>query len=248
MLARPPEPLGLSPWLLPDPSTADETGLVGFGADLAPETLISAYRSGLFPWPHEGLPLPWFSPDPRGVILLRGLHVSRSLHRRLRGCGWHTTVDVAFDTVIRHCANSPRPGQRGTWVTPEMRAAYGELHRRGWAHSVEVWHGHELAGGIYGVQVGACFTGESMFHVAQDGSKVALVDLVERFARAGGVMVDVQLVTPHLASLGAVEVPRDRFLAALVGLRDRDVRLWVDRLPAARLAAFLAAGRPSPAG
>ena len=232
-LAPLPVPVGPSPWAFPDPSTASAEGLVALGGDLAVETLVDAYRRGLFPWPHRGMPLPWFSPDPRGLIEAEAAHVSRSLRRRLARCGWETTVDADFEAVVEACAR--RPGGEGTWVTSAMRAAYAGLHRLGWAHSLEVWDGDRMVGGIYGVRVGGCFTGESMFHRETDASKVALVDLAERWAEAGGAFVDVQIVTDHLRSMGAVEVPRAVFLERLAAVRDVAVRLALDRRPAARL-------------
>jgi leucyl/phenylalanyl-tRNA--protein transferase len=237
-----------SRWRFPDPATAGSDGLVGIGADLEPATLVDAYRRGIFPWPHPGAPLPWFSPDPRGVIPLDGLVVSRSLRARLRRSGWETTVDRAFAAVLAGCADRPteegpgglepgppESGEGGTWITPPMRAAYQRLHDLGHAHSLEVWAGGELVGGLYGVGVGGVFTGESMFHLASDASKVALVDLVARLAEAGGQLIDVQMVTPHLASLGARDLPRADFLRLLARVRDRQVRLATDRLQVARL-------------
>ncbi|TML63656.1 MAG: leucyl/phenylalanyl-tRNA--protein transferase [Actinobacteria bacterium] len=226
-----PQPVGPSRWRLPDPSAADEVGVVGVGADLSPETLVDAYRRGIFPWPHAGVALPWFSPDPRGVLFLERVRVTRSLRQTLRHSAWETTVDVEFDAVIAACAE-----RDDSWVTPDMRRAYRELHRLGWAHSLEVWAGEELAGGLYGVQVGGVFTGESMFHRAPDASKVALVDLAERLGEAGGAFVDVQLTTEHLAAMGAVDVDRASFILALTGHRDDDVRLARDRRPVSRLA------------
>jgi leucyl/phenylalanyl-tRNA--protein transferase len=170
------------------------------------------------------------------VIPLDGLAVSRSLRARLRRSGWETTVDRAFAAVLAGCADRPGPiREGGTWITPPMRAAYQRLHDLGHAHSLEVWDGAELVGGLYGVGVGGVFTGESMFHVVSDASKVALVDLVARLGEAGGCLIDVQMVTPHLASLGARDVPRAEFLALLARVRDRPVRLAGDRLPVARL-------------
>ena len=208
--------------------------MVGFGADLKPSTLVDAYRRGIFPWPHPGVAVPWFSPDPRAVLPLDGLRVSRSLRQRLRRCGWSTTVDAAFEAVVDGCAG--RPGGEGTWIGRDMRQAYARLRRLGWAHSVEVWDGGELMGGLYGVAVGGCFTGESMFHRATDASKVALVDLVARWAEAGGAFIDVQLPTLHLASLGAVEMERSEFLRELEAVRDRHVPIVLDRRPVRRLA------------
>lgn len=233
-LARAPQPVPPPSWLFPHPSEADEDGVVGIGADLSPETLVHAYRSGIFPWPHPGMPLPWFSPDPRGIIEPGAVHISRSLRRRMRGSGWATTVDAAFSAVMMACAQ--RREDEGTWITREMHAAYTRLHELGWAHSVEVWEGELLVGGLYGVQAGGCFTGESMFHRASDASKVALVDLAQRLSEAGGTMVDVQLVTDHLASLGAVAVPRPTYLDRLHTTRDDRVRLRTERRPVRRLA------------
>src|SRR5215207_4793804 len=150
---------GPSRWQFPDPATAGEDGLVGIGADLEPATLLDAYRRGIFPWPHPGAPLPWFSPDPRGVIPLDGVAVSRSLRARLRRSGWETTVDRAFAAVLAGCADRPRTlREGGTWITPPMRAAYLRLHELGHAHSLEVWAGGALVGGLYGVGVGGVFT------------------------------------------------------------------------------------------
>jgi leucyl/phenylalanyl-tRNA--protein transferase len=229
-----PQRLEPTTWRFPDPREAGDDGLVAVGADLEPSTLTHAYRHGMFPWPHDGMPLPWFSPDPRAVLPLDRWRVSRSLRRQMRRCGWHTTVDAAFEAVVRGCADRG-PGE-GTWITSAMRAAYTRLHRLGWAHSVEVWDGERLVGGLYGVMCGGVFTGESMFHRATDASKVALFELVERLREAGGALLDVQLRTDHLASLGAVEVPRSLFLELLEELRDDDVRLCTGRLPVARLA------------
>jgi leucyl/phenylalanyl-tRNA--protein transferase len=233
-LARRPEPVPPSAWLLPDPGHADEDGVVGVGADLAPGTLVDAYRRGMFPWPHPGVPLPWFSPDPRGVLAAEDVRVSRSLRATLRRCGWTTTVDAAFRAVVAGCAED-RGDRQGSWITSAMARAYSRLHDLGWAHSLEVWDADRLVGGIYGVQVGGVFTGESMFHRETDASKVALVDLVSRFHAAGGRLVDVQLTTPHLRSLGARDLPRRDFLALLAGARQLDVRLVTGRRPVDRL-------------
>jgi leucyl/phenylalanyl-tRNA--protein transferase len=200
-------------WALPDPSAADGDGICGIGADLAPGTLLAAYRSGLFPMhlDRRGRLLGWWSPDPRGVIPVDGLRVSRSLRRSCRR--YEIRVDTAFDDVIAACAE-PRP-TGGHWIHPAIVEAYTELHRLGWAHSVEAWDRDtgELAGGLYGVAVGGLFAGESMFHRATDASKVALVGLVERLHRRG--LLDVQWVTPHLAALGAVGVAAARYRRCL---------------------------------
>jgi leucyl/phenylalanyl-tRNA--protein transferase len=196
--------------VLPDPATADEDGVVGVGADLEPGTLLAAYRTGLFPMP-VGEHLAWWSPDPRGVLPLDGLRVSRSLRRSVRR--YRATVDVAFDRVVEACADPSRPGG---WIDDAIRTAYAELHRLGWAHSIETWSDDgALVGGLYGVTIGGLFAGESMFSHATDASKVALVHLVERLRAGGAVLLDVQWVTPHLASLGAVELPRPEYLGRL---------------------------------
>jgi len=209
-------------WEFPPVDTADEDGLVGVGADLEPGTILTAYRRGLFPMPlgRRG-PVGWWSPDPRAVIPLDGLRVSRSLRRSLRR--FEVRVDTAFDAVVAACADPRRPHG---WISPAIRVAYRRLHELGWAHSVEAWDvagGEEhLAGGLYGVAIGGLFAGESMFHRRTDASKVALVALVEILRAAGpsGRVLDVQWATPHLVSLGAVEVPRARYLAMVSGAVD----------------------------
>ena len=206
-----PEEPPASPWSFPHPSTADDDGIVGLGADLEPGTVLAAYRSGVFPMPlgTRG-PMAWWSPDPRGVIPLDGLVVSRSLRRSTRR--YRTTVDAAFELVIDRCGDPRRPHG---WITAEIRSAYVRLHRLGWAHSVETWADDELVGGLYGVSTGGLFAGESMFSVATDASKVALVRLVELLRDNGATLLDVQWVTPHLATLGAVEIPRTEYLDRL---------------------------------
>jgi leucyl/phenylalanyl-tRNA--protein transferase len=199
-------------WGFPDPAGADEHGIVGLGADLEPGTVLAAYRQGLFPMPLRGRgPMAWWSPDPRAVLPLGELRVSRSLRRSCRR--YEVRIDTAFAEVVRACA---APGRTGGWISAEIRAAYGELHRLGWAHSVEAWDDDGLAGGLYGVATGGLFAGESMFHVRDDASKVALVALVD-LLRDGvdGRLLDVQWQTEHLASLGATEVSRARYLALL---------------------------------
>jgi leucyl/phenylalanyl-tRNA--protein transferase len=206
------EPDGIQ-WDFPPADAADEDGLVGIGADLEPDTLLTAYRSGLFPMPvgrGRGELLAWWSPDPRGILPLHGLRVSRSLRRSCRR--FEMTIDTAFQEVVDACAD---PRRDGSWISPAMRRAYLRLHRLGWAHSVEAWGPDGLAGGLYGVAIGGLFAGESMFHRATDASKVALVTLVEQLRSAGGALLDVQWTTDHLASLGAVDVPRWRYLELL---------------------------------
>ena len=186
---------------------------MGVGADLEPGTLLGAYRSGVFPMPvsRRG-PIGWWCPDPRGVLPLGGLRVSRSLRASCRR--YDIRINTAYDEVIRGCADVRRPGG---WIRRDIRAAYTRLHELGWAHSVEAWAGDRLAGGLYGVALGGLFAGESMFHRDRDASKVALVGLVDllRSAGADGRLVDVQWATPHLSGLGAVEVSRTRYLTDL---------------------------------
>jgi leucyl/phenylalanyl-tRNA--protein transferase len=201
-----------SRWDLPHPSTADESGIVGIGADLEPGTVLAAYRSGLFPMPlRRPRALAWWSPDPRGVLPIDGLRVSRSLRK---ACGqFEVRVDKAFDRVIAACADPRRPHG---WIDPSIDEAYRRLHRLGWAHSVEAWTPDgELVGGLYGVAIGGLFAGESMFHHRTDASKVALVGLVDRLREGGATLLDVQWTTDHLVSLGAVDIPRDRYLDLL---------------------------------
>jgi len=187
---------------------------VGRGADLAPGTLLAAYRRGIFPMPEDGVrePMHWYSPVRRGIVPLDGVVVSRSLRRSLRD--FEVRVDTAFDEVVAGCAD---PSRDSGWITPGVAAAYGELHRLGWAHSVEAWRDGDLAGGLYGVAIGGLFAGESMFHRVRDASKVALVGLVELLSdeHAEHRVLDVQWVTSHLATLGAVEVPRAAYLDRL---------------------------------
>jgi leucyl/phenylalanyl-tRNA--protein transferase len=210
--SRPTEPPPCG-WLFPPPEEAGDDGLLAIGADLEPGTLLAAYRAGVFPMPLErGGETAWFSPDPRGVLPLDGLRVSRSLRRSCRR--FAVTADRAFDAVIAGCAD---PRRTGGWITPAVRRAYGRLHALGWAHSIEVWDaGGALAGGLYGVEVGGLFAAESKFHLRTDASKVALAALVERLREAGGVrLLDVQWTTPHLAALGARDVARPEYLRRL---------------------------------
>ena len=177
-----------------------------------------AYSRGIFPWYGEGSPILWWSPDPRCVLFPEKLHVSGSLRRVLNSGRFTFTVDACFCRVIRACAAIPRPGQDGTWIVPDMMAAYERLHELGHAHSVEVWSNGELAGGLYGVQCGRAFFGESMFHVQPDASKAAVVHLTAWLRERGVEIVDCQQTTPHMLRLGAEEIPRAAFLARLYRL------------------------------
>lgn len=203
------------PWAPPELAGPD--GLVGVGGDLRPPTLLRAYAEGVFPWFNDGDPVLWWSPDPRAVIELNHVHVSRSLARTLRSGKFRVTCDQAFREVMRGCAEAR---DEGTWITDEMVAAYTELHHLGHAHSVETWVTNGtgtpvLAGGIYGVTVGALFAGESMFYRVSDGSKVALVALCERLRERGFSLFDVQMRTDHTTRMGATEIPRSEYLARL---------------------------------
>jgi leucyl/phenylalanyl-tRNA--protein transferase len=200
--------------LFPPPQLAEE-GLLAVGGDLSVERLLLAYAQGIFPWYEEGRPILWHSPDPRLVLPAGELHVSRRLERTLRSGRFRVSFDEAFDRVIDACARAPRAGQRGTWITREMRRAYKRLHREGYAHSAEAWLGDRLAGGLYGVSLGGAFFGESMFARVPDASKVALVTLVRALAAQGVALVDCQVTTEHLQRFGAREWPRERFLATL---------------------------------
>jgi leucyl/phenylalanyl-tRNA--protein transferase len=196
----------------PDPALAEADGLLAVGGDLKPERLLAAYAEGIFPWYDDRSPILWWSPDPRLVLEPRELHVSRSLARTIRRGTYRVSADEAFERVIRRCAEKGRPGQRGTWITEEMIVAYCELHALGFAHSFEAWAGEALVGGLYGVSLGSVLFGESMFADARDASKVAFARGVEWLAALGFGLVDCQVRTDHLVSLGAREIPRAEFL------------------------------------
>jgi leucyl/phenylalanyl-tRNA---protein transferase len=196
----------------PHASTADDDGLVAVGGDLKPGTLLLAYSNGIFPWTTH--PVTWWSPDPRAVIPVGGVHVSRSLRRDMRKAAFVVTFDRDFRRVMEGCAAS-RPGREKTWISPQFISAYTRLHALGYAHSVEVWRGDVLAGGLYGVSIGAFFAGESMFSEVENASKVALVAMEERLRSSGFVLFDVQMLTPHLVSMGAIEIPRADYLSSL---------------------------------
>ena len=197
-------------WRFPPPEAADEQGLVCVGGDLEPGTLLAAYRGGLFPMPIGRRRLGWWSPDPRGVMPIDGLCVTRSLRASCRR--YEVRMNTAFTTVIAACADPHRPHG---WITKEIVAAYTRLHELGWAHSVETWLDGEMVGGLYGVGIGRFFAGESMFHLAPDASKVALVALVEHLRDQHVTLLDVQWLTPHLATMGAVNIDRIDYLERL---------------------------------
>lgn len=209
--------------VFPDPRKSRRDGLVAVGGDLHPERVLEAYQQGIFPWP-VGRTLAWFSPDPRMVLDPAGVHVSKSLRKVLRDRTFDVSFDEAFDDVIRSCADTPRDHESGTWITDEIVDAYGALHDAGHAHSVEVWQGGRLVGGLYGISQGRVFCGESMFHHVTDASKVAFVTLARQLEAWQFDMVDCQLPTPHLASLGAQPMPRARFLDRLGAAIDQPGR------------------------
>jgi leucyl/phenylalanyl-tRNA---protein transferase len=192
-----------------------EDGLLAVGGDLSPERLLLAYRSGIFPWYDESLPILWHSPDPRCVLPIEKLHVGRTLRRVLTKGTYDVRYDTAFEQVIRACQRTPRPGQDGTWITEAMVRAYLALHRLGYAHSIEAWRDGEIAGGLYGVSIGRIFFGESMFAWEPNASKVALVRLAERVGRWEFPIIDAQVPTPHTVSMGAEEWPRATFIELL---------------------------------
>jgi leucyl/phenylalanyl-tRNA---protein transferase len=201
-----------SRWAFPPAEDAPTRAPLGIGADLEPGTLLAAYRAGVFPWPDDAGRLLWWSPDPRAVMPLDGFHESRSLARARRR--FVLTRNRAFADVMRGCGSTHGP----TWITPGMLNAYVRLHELGWAHSIEVWRGGELVGGVYGVAVGGLFAAESMFHRERDASKAALAALVDHLRDRAFGLLDVQLLTPHLASLGAIEVAREAYLAGLAAV------------------------------
>lgn len=200
--------------VFPPAESAPAHGLLAIGGDLRPERLLLAYSSGIFPWPHEGLPLLWFSPDPRMVLQPHQVHAARSLRKVLRQGRFRWSMDEAFADVMRGCASVDLRAE-GTWITDEMLEAYTHLHELGFAHSVETWSEGRLVGGLYGVSLGDAFFGESMFSAETDASKTAFVRAMQQFARWGLRLVDCQLPTPHLATLGARPCARRTFLVVL---------------------------------
>jgi leucyl/phenylalanyl-tRNA--protein transferase len=201
--------------VFPDPECAETDGLLAVGGDLSSARLISAYRQGIFPWYGEEDPILWWSPDPRLVLNPRAIIITKSLARTIRKETFRITVDTAFEEVITRCACSERPGQPGTWIVPAMRSAYIELHAAGLAHSVEAWQGDRLAGGLYGVSLGRAFFGESMFAETRDASKVCLAWLAALLRSWKFDLIDCQVTSAHLMSMGALEIERSRFLELL---------------------------------
>ncbi|PJJ99293.1 leucyl/phenylalanyl-tRNA--protein transferase [Lysobacteraceae bacterium NML91-0213] len=220
-----------APFPPPAQAMREPDGLLAIGGDLSPTRLLAAYRVGIFPWYSEGQPILWWSPDPRGVFVTPEVRLSSRFRRSLRGSPWTIRADSRFAEVVAACAEAPRPGQDGTWITVAMQEAYRRLHALGHAHSVEVLHGDRLVGGIYGVAVGRMFYGESMFSAEPGGSKVALAALARHLAGRGWPLLDAQMPTPHLERMGARAWPRARFLAAIAPLVEQPEPAgdWRDR-------------------
>ena len=212
----------------PDPRTASPEGIVALGGTLSTENLLRAYRRGIFPWPIEGLPLPWFCPPERAILEFKDLHVPRSLRHARNRSRLHFSINRAFPSVIRACAQALRAGETGTWITPQIIRAYCELNQLGYAHSVEAWEDEELVGGIYGVETDGAFGGESMFYTRPNASKLALLFLIEHLQSRSLDWMDIQMMTPHMAALGAKLLTRDEFLEKLAQTRARHLNLFGD--------------------
>jgi leucyl/phenylalanyl-tRNA--protein transferase len=196
----------------------DPNGLIAIGGDLTAERLLAAYQRGIFPWFSEGEPILWWSPDPRMVLFPQQVTISRSLRKLIRQQLFEIRINTAFESVISACADSARPGQDGTWISPDMIEAYIRLHKLGYAHSVEAWQDNQLVGGCYGIKIGRMFYGESMFHRVSNASKIAFAHLLQWLNMQQVGMIDCQMYTPLLASFGAYEIPRDRFIDLLNAL------------------------------
>ncbi|MGI8556471.1 MAG: leucyl/phenylalanyl-tRNA--protein transferase [Pyrinomonadaceae bacterium] len=201
--------------------------IIYFGGELNPENLKTAYRQGIFPWTIQGISLPWFCPEKRAILEFGELHIPKSLRKLQKKNSYTLTLDKAFEKVISICSKIKRSGERGTWITEDFIAAYGALHaHNGAAHSVEVWEGNELVGGLYGVDAGGVFCGESMFHLRPNTSKLALLFLIEHLKSRGAAWLDVQVLTPHLKILGAREIARDKFLEKLAETQKKNLKLF----------------------
>ena len=210
----------------PEPTRTGPEGLLAVGGDLHPDSLLLAYKQGIFPWPMEAFPLAWFCPPERGILDFTKLHLPRSLERQTRKNSFRFSIDENFPEVIRQCSLTPRPGQAGTWITTEMIDAYIQLHRLGHAHSVEVWEGDQLVGGIYGVDAGGAFAGESMFYQRPYASKLALLHLINHLESKGLTWMDIQVMTPHMKAIGAEVISRDLFLHRLRETFSRGLKLF----------------------
>jgi leucyl/phenylalanyl-tRNA--protein transferase len=210
----------------PNPHEIADDGFAGFGGELNVPNLLNAYRRGIFPWPIDDLPLPWFCPAERAILEFKDLHIPRSLRRVQRRAPFRFTIDKNFRAVVTCCARVTRTHEVGTWITSQMLKAYCQLHEAGHAHSVEAWAGDELVGGLYGVDAGGAFAGESMFHLRPNASKLALLFLIEHLRARGLDWLDIQVMTPHMSALGAKEIARDEFLARLTAARARGLSLF----------------------
>ena len=221
------------PWLIPLPPQPDDpVGLMGIGREVSPRAILGGARRGMFPWTGR-YPVPWCSPDPRAVFEPGQIRRPRSLRKSIKNRGYEVTFDISFADVVTRCARTPRPGQPGTWLTPNLAQAWLELHQQGRYHSVEVWQDGVLVGGLVGLALGRAFFGDSMFHHTRDASKVAFVTLCAALHQAGYTLVDGQMPTPHLVSLGARSVPRGAFLEVLGAALSHEVApgLWADGIP-----------------
>jgi leucyl/phenylalanyl-tRNA--protein transferase len=216
--------------VFPDPKYAPKEGLLAAGGDLSPQRLLLAYQYGIFPWYNEGEPILWWSPDPRFVLFPSSIKVSKSMRRIMRKGTFELRLDTAFEAVLEACANVKRAGQNGTWLIPEMQKAYLSLHHYGYAHSVEAWQNGELVGGLYGVALGRCFYGESMFAHVSNASKAALIYLAQQLEARGFELIDCQAETSHLASMGAEFMARSSFLRILEESRQQPTLrgTWTD--------------------
>lgn len=211
----------------PNPERAPADGLLAYGGDLEPQTLLAAYSQGIFPWYSEGDPILWWSPDPRCILFLDAFHISARSRRKIRNSGFQYSVDRAFKEVMQSCSQ-PREEDGGTWLLPEMQTAYGLLHELGFAHSVEIWQSKKLVGGIYGVSLGNAFFGESMFRLVPEASRAALLCLVTLMKQHGFSFLDCQLESPHMLAMGATEIPRKQFLemVAYAAQQPSDIGKW----------------------
>jgi leucyl/phenylalanyl-tRNA---protein transferase len=201
--------------------------VVSFGDELTVENLRNAYPRGIFPWHMEGVPLPWYCPDPRAILRFKDLHIPKSLEKEQKRSRYTFTIDTAFTQVITECSHAPRSGQKGTWITQAFVDAYAELYKTGMAHSVEVWDAEDmLVGGLYGVDAGGVFCGESMFHKAPNTSKLALLYLIDHLRSRGSTWLDAQVMTPHMRALGAKEISRREFLRRLKETQGFELNLF----------------------
>ena len=220
-------------FIFPSLRDATDEGIVAAGGNLSPGMLLSAYRSGIFPWYSEGQPILWWSPDPRFVLFPDEIHISTSLKKVLKKNTFDFSFDTEFERVITECSDKPRPGQDGTWITHDMIDGYVELHSLGYAHSLEIWRGGRLVGGLYGVSIGPFFFGESMFSHESNASKAGLVKLAQGLTGRGFICIDCQVFTEHLAAMGAKNVPREIFLTILAkDIHEKTIRgSWTGLMP-----------------